>query len=110
MEVLEYLHAGFVKCPLAIVGTAVPRVVHARFVSGCENQVFVVFSELGGDLFPVVFLLGRDFGCGTSDGLILDVAGTVENAVFKPAVVPMAVQNGVHAVVDDEIDDGLDGV
>ena len=37
MIALEHLHTSFVKCPLSIVGTAVPRIVHTRFVRRCKN-------------------------------------------------------------------------
>lgn len=110
MELLENGHALGVECPLAVVGATVPRVVYARFVSGSENQVLVVFGELGGNLLPVGFLLGGDCRGGAVHEAALVVAFTVEHVVFEPTFVPVAVQDGVHAVVNDEIDDRLDGV
>ena len=91
MELLEDGHALGIECPLAVIGTAVPRVVHARFVGGGENQVLVIFSELGGDLLPVRFLLGGDCCCGAVHETGLVVAFTVEHVVFEPAFVPVAV-------------------
>ena len=110
VELLEDGHALGVECPLAVVGTAVPRVVHARFVCGCENQVLVIFGELGGNLLPVRFLLGGNCCCGAVHKTCLVVTFTVKDVVFEPAFVPVAVQNRVHAVIDDEIDDRLDGI
>ena len=110
MEFLEDLHTGGVECPLAVIGTAVPRVVHTRFVSGSENEVFVVSGELGGDLGPVRFLLGGDCVCRAVYEAGLVVAFAIKDVVFEPAAVPVAVQNGVHAVVDDEVHDRLHGV
>ena len=86
-------------------------IVHAGFIGGSENQMFVIGFEVVCNLFPVAFLQGANLGrvgCG-----LLSVAVDVSAAkdfVFEPAVIPVAVQDGVHAVVDDEIDDGLYGV
>ena len=110
MIALEHLHTSFVKCPLAIVGPAVPRIVHTRLVSRCKNQMFVIFGKLGRNLLPVVFLLCRNLCCNNGRFAALVKALAVKHVVFEPATIPVTIQNGVHAITNHEIDNRLDGV
>ena len=73
--------------------------------------MFVVGFEVVCNLLPVAFLQGANLGrvgCGLIS-VAVDVSAA-KDFVFEPTAVPVAVQDGVHAVVDDEIDDGLYGV
>ena len=93
---------------VAIGGGTIPRVVDSGFIGAGEKQVLVIVLEIVGNLFPVFFLqltyLGRIRG-----GWILIAVRVVpaKDVVFEPAVVPMAVQDNVHSLVDSQIDNGF---
>ena len=99
---LQNLHTGVVECPLA---ACAPRVVHARFVGACEEEMFVVVFEVRSNLRPESGLTGlcRCGAVGDVAGTATRIGGAFVNAVFEPAFVPVGVQNDVHAFGDGHV-------
>ena len=72
--------------------------------------MFVIFGKLGRNLLPIVFLLSRNLCCDNCRFAALVKAQAIKHVVFEPATIPVAVQDGVHAVTDNEVNNRLDGV
>ena len=104
---LQNLHAGVVELPLAVIA---PRVVYARFVCACEDEVLVVVLEEGCDLAPVGGLACLGGGCAVGD-VVCAAAGAfgeaIKDAVFEPTFVPVGVEHHVHAFGDNHVHDFL---
>ena len=98
---LQNLHTGVVEFPLGTV----PRVVHARFVGACKEEVLVVVLEVGGNLLPVGGLAGLGGGRGVRDVACAaaGICSAVKDAVFEPAFVPVGVEHHVHAFADNHV-------
>ena len=109
MIALQQIHAQRIE--LDLTALVEPNVIHARFVCTAEKHMFVEILELVCNLRPELALelvhQGRVRRCGRR---FTRRMGTRKNIVFEPTGIPVAVEEGIHAVIDNHLHDGVNRV
>ena len=88
-----------------------PSVIHARFVCTAEKHMLVKILELVCNLRPELALeLVHQSSVRRCGSRITRRMGTRKNIVFEPTGIPVAIEEGIHAVVDNHLHDGVNRV